>query len=54
MQYGPKNNDSFFIDWAKQKQQYKMNQWEFFNSVFSFKKLGDSSITVFSVVSTNS
>ena len=34
------NNESFFVDRAKQKQ-----EWEFFNSVFSFGKLRDSSIT---------
>ena len=38
------NNESFFMDQAKQKQQLKMNQWEFFSSVFSFGKLRDSSI----------
>ena len=39
------NYESFFVDWDKQKQQYKMNQWEFFNSVFSFGKLRCGSIT---------
>ena len=36
-----------FNDWAKQKRQYKMKQQEFLNSIFSFGKLSDSSLTYF-------
>ena len=47
MQYGVKL--VIFKYLAKQKRQYKENQWGFFSSVSSFEKLRDSSLTYFPV-----
>ena len=42
-----KKNESFFNNLAKQKRQLKKKQEEFFNFVFSYGKLKDSSLTYF-------
>ena len=45
----PKKNESFFNNLAKQKRQQKNEPVGVFNSVFSYGKLGDSSLTYFLV-----
>ena len=47
MQYGQKTRSHFSSIGLNKNNNKKMNQWKFFNSVFSFGKLRDSSITYF-------
>ena len=49
MQYGPETMSHFWTIWPNKNNNKKTNQYEFFNSVFSFGKLRDSSLTYFSV-----
>ena len=48
MRYGPKRTSHFSMIWLN-KNDKKMNQVEFFNSVFSYGKLRDSSLIYFPI-----